>query len=115
MIKAKGTMKIQNKPLWKQFAISIALAMVASSIVIGAGAVNNVSNVSLSSAIIHVPDDYAKIQWAVDNASTGDTIIVGNGTYSENVDVSKSLTIKSESGTETTIVQAASPSDNIFI
>ena len=30
---------------------------------------------------IYVPDDYAKIQWAVDNASVGDTIIVRDGTY----------------------------------
>jgi len=36
---------------------------------------------------IYVPEDYAKIQWAVDNASAGDTIIVRDGTYTENVDV----------------------------
>jgi len=36
-----------------------------------------------------VPDNYAKIQWAVDNASAGDTIIVRDGTYTENVDVKK--------------------------
>ena len=57
MIKVKRTMKIQNKPLWKQLAISVVLVMVASSIVIGAGSVSNVSNVSLSSATIYVSDD----------------------------------------------------------
>ena len=36
---------------------------------------------------IYVPEDYAKIQWAVDNTSVGDTIIVSDGTYTENVDV----------------------------
>jgi len=41
------------------------------------------------SNIIYVPDDYAKIQWAVDNASAGSTIIVRDGTYTENMDVKK--------------------------
>jgi len=53
---------------------------------------------------IYVPDDYAKIQWAVDNASDGDTIIVRDGTYYENVFVNKKLTIKSENGSENCIV-----------
>ena len=38
-----------------------------------------------------MPDDYAKIQWAVDNASVGDTIIVRDGTYTENVDGKKDI------------------------
>jgi len=53
---------------------------------------------------IYVPDDYEKIQWAVDNASDGDTIIVRDGTYYENVFVNKKLTIKSENGSENCIV-----------
>lgn len=31
---------------------------------------------TISAADIYVPDDYAKIQWAVDNASVSSTIIV---------------------------------------
>ncbi|MHC1610706.1 MAG: hypothetical protein ACXQTW_03750 [Candidatus Methanospirareceae archaeon] len=39
---------------------------------------------------IYVPDGHEKIQWTVDNASAGDTIIVSDdGTYTENVDVKK--------------------------
>jgi len=34
-----------------------------------------------SAATIHVPDDYATIQCAVDNATAGDTIVVKSGTY----------------------------------
>ncbi len=80
--------------MWDKFALKIlailiVLARVASGIVIGAGSINNVSNVSLSSATICMPDDYAKIQGAVDNASDGETIIVRDGTYTENVDVKK--------------------------
>lgn len=56
----------------------------------------------------YVPDDYTTIQAAVDAARPGDTIIVRDGTYTENVDVNKDhLTIQSENGAEVTIVQAA--------
>ncbi len=51
-----------------------------------------------SARTIYVPDDYAKIQWAVDSASDGDTIVVRDGTYYENVFVNKQVTIKSENG-----------------
>ena len=72
------------------------------------------STVSLSSNTYYVPDNYAKIQWAVDNASDGDTIIVRDGTYIENVNVDKRLTIRSENGPETTIVQAAKSIGAVF-
>jgi parallel beta-helix repeat protein len=68
----------------------------------------------VSAATIYVPDDYPTIQAAVDAANVGDTIIVRDGTYTENIDVNKSLTIKSENGAEATIVQAANPNDHIF-
>jgi len=48
-------------------------------------------------SIIYVDDDgganYTKIQDAIDNATTGDTIIVYNGTYNENIIVNKKLDI----------------------
>jgi len=67
-----------------------------------------------SAAIIYVPDDYAKIQWAVDSASPGDTIIIRDGTYTENMNVSKSLTIRSENGSDFTIIQPENPNYHIF-
>jgi parallel beta-helix repeat protein len=63
---------------------------------------------------IYVPDDYAKIQYAVDNAGAGDTIIVRDGTYIENINVDKRLTIKSENGSENCIIQAADPGNSVF-
>ena len=69
----------------------------------------------------------AKIQCVVDNTSAGDTIILRDGAYIENVDMNKDhLTIQtsekfdqnasqSESGAEATIVQAANPDDHVFI
>ena len=66
------------------------------------------------SATIYVPDNHAKIQWAVNNASAGDTIIIRDGHYVENVGVDKSLTIQSENGSDSTIVQAENPKYQVF-
>jgi len=74
-------------------AIACALFVCASGVV--------------SATTYYVPDNHEKIQWAVDNASAGDTIIVRDGTYTENVDVNKRLTIRSENGSANCIVQAA--------
>ena len=71
-------------------------------------------HITFVSAEVYVPDDYPTIQAAVDAVNAGDTIIVRDGTYTENVDVDKSLTIKSENGADSTIVQAANPNDHVF-
>ena len=71
--------------------------------------------VSVSAATLYVPDDYSTIQGAVDAASSGDTIIVKDGTYNENVVVSKdNLTIKSENGADFTTVKAQTWDDHVF-
>lgn len=67
-----------------------------------------------SAKTIYVPDDYAKIQWAVDNASARDTIIVKDGIYIENIDIMKPLTIKSENGSEKCIVKAENSDEHLF-
>jgi len=81
-------------------AIACALFVCASGVV--------------SATSYYVPDDYARIQWAVDNASAGDTIVVRDGVYVENVNVDKSLDIRSENGSAECIVQAANPDDHVF-
>jgi uncharacterized repeat protein (TIGR01451 family) len=64
---------------------------------------------------IYVPDYHSKIQRAVDNACAGDTIIVRDGTYIENVDVNISnLIIQAENGSAKTIIQAENPNDHVF-
>ena len=63
-----------------------------------------------SAATIYVPDDQGTIQSAVNAANSGDTIIVRDGTYNENVDVNVAhLTIRSESGSANCIVNALDP------
>lgn len=52
----------------------------------------------------HVPDDYTKIQNAIDSVNNGDTIIVADGTYYENINFngSKKITVRSEHGSDFT-------------
>jgi len=78
---------------------------------------------SLEAKIWHVDNDhvecpdaeFSKIQDAVNNASPEDTIVVCPGTYTENVVVNKDhLTIKSESGAKSAIVQAPDSTGPIF-
>lgn len=59
--------------------------------------------------------NYGKIQEAIDNANEGDVILVQPGNYKENIDVSKSLTLISQSGNpEDTIVEAADSQDHVI-
>ncbi|HID19935.1 MAG TPA: hypothetical protein EYP28_03205 [Methanophagales archaeon] len=60
--------------------------------------------------------DFETIQGAIfdRNVTDKDTIIVRAGTYIENVEVNKSLTIKSERGATATTVQARDINDYIF-
>ena len=59
-------------------------------------------------------DAFATIQEGIDGVPVGGTVHVAAGTYTENVDVNKSLTIRSENGPNYTIVQAANSFDHVF-
>lgn len=62
----------------------------------------------------YVPGDYGSIQAALNGATDGDTIIVRDGIYYENVGVNKRLTIRSENGSENCVVNASNPNYPVF-
>jgi len=59
--------------------------------------------VTVSSAIITVPDDYPTIQEAINAANDGATIFVGAGTYFENIVVNKTVSLVGENKSTTVI------------
>ncbi len=68
--------------------------------------------ITFVSAEVYVPDDYPTIQAAVDAVNAGDTIIVRNGTYTENVIVNKSISLR---GIEYPVVDAGGSGIGIYV
>ena len=65
---------------------------------------------------IRVPTDFGTIQGAIDNAVDGDTILVGDGTYTENLLINnKSVFLISESGPDVTIIDGGASGSVIDI
>lgn len=58
---------------------------------------------SVRAATIIVPDDYPTIQEAINHATEGDTISVGEGTYHENVVVNKTVVLTGKNRSSTII------------
>jgi parallel beta-helix repeat protein len=104
---------MRGKGGWKIVAVVILIVFLLAMV----GATPSAwaaSESDSSSATIYVPDDYPTIQAAVDAASTGDTIIVRDGEYRENIDVNKRLTVKSENGSGNCIIDAEDGEDDVF-
>ncbi|MGA1821984.1 MAG: right-handed parallel beta-helix repeat-containing protein [Thermoplasmatota archaeon] len=57
---------------------------------------------------------YKKIQWAIDNATSGDVIEVHAGTYVENIEIDVSITLKGN-GTGNTIIKGEGGDDVITV
>lgn len=67
------------------------------------------------SETIKVPTDITSIQVAVDAAGEGDTVLIEEGTYHENVDISTpDLIVKSSGTADKTVVKAANGEDHVF-
>ena len=56
--------------------------------------------------VINVPSEASSVQGAVEAAAPGDTVIVSDGTYVENVLIGKSLVIRSKNGNSSAIIIA---------
>lgn len=76
---------------------------------------NNVFAASMVTVDISGEADYTSIQAAVDNATEGDIILIYPGSYLENIDVDKELTILSTTEDPAdTIVEAKNTRGNVF-
>jgi len=63
--------------------------------------------VPVSATTIYVPQNYSTIQGGIDASSDGDTVLVSNGTYNENITISgKAITLQSINGAENTFINA---------
>ena len=51
---------------------------------------------------------------ALANTTNGDNIIVNDGTYAENINVAKEVTIRSQNGSASTTIRSSSSSDHVF-
>jgi len=88
-------------------AVFIQVLMILAVVVLGA---STIKPLYASPAEIHVyPGD--SIQAAINAAGTGDSIVVHEGTYSENVDVNKTVNLLAEGAVT---VNWADPNDHVF-
>jgi len=76
----------------------MVLLLISGLLITAFGVINPVSAVT-----IRVPEDYPTIQEAITAATSGDTIIIANGTYHERIVITKTLTIIGENAEGTKI------------
>ena len=94
-----------SKVLFLVFLVLIIVGIGVISLYVG-----NHEPVEPSPKTIVVPDDYATIEWAIGNATNGDTIYVKSGIYSVNRDtgyplrINKPLSLIGENSNNTTII-----------
>ncbi|MFP3909761.1 MAG: NosD domain-containing protein [Archaeoglobaceae archaeon] len=69
---------------------------------------------TVSASSIFVPENYTTIQQGVDNANPGDAVIVGDGTYEENIEVNKRLTIESRNGSANCVIRAKGTDSHVL-
>lgn len=62
-------------------------------------------NILFGQSTLYVPDDFSSIQAGINGMQNGDTLIVRDGTYIENINFNgKAITVQSENGNLTTII-----------
>ncbi|UCD13652.1 MAG: right-handed parallel beta-helix repeat-containing protein [Thermoplasmatales archaeon] len=103
----------------KLLAVGIILLLVGMGIPSTGNVVEKSSNVlSFDGNTLYVggsgEGNYTRIQYAIDNASDGDTVFVYNGTYVENVVVDKSINLKGEDRSST-IIDSRRSGKNIVV
>jgi len=109
--------KVMRNSLLKKALISgIILLFIGTSVVSGFKV--NLSPETVTRGWLYVggsgPGNYTRIQDAIDNASDGDSILVYNGTYYENVVIDKRLSLIGEN-IQSTIIQGTYSGQGITI
>jgi len=95
----RGKVMEKNNLIKKGVVVAIVLLFVSVSVIpsTGTNIVEKSSNVSFDGNTLYVggsgPNNYTRIQDAIDNASVNDTIIVFSGLYFERVKVNKTLNL----------------------
>ncbi len=92
-------------------ATTIVLSLILSLLLIS---VTEIAFVEAQTKTITVPDDYSKIEWAISNATEGDTIFVKSGTYNEFLVINKTLSLVGENK-ESTIINGQQEGPAILI
>ena len=75
--------------------------------------------ITITNAMIDPPHswyitDNASIQDGIDAASNGDSIKVNNGTYTENIDINKTVNLSSINGRDSTTIAASNTNDHVI-
>jgi len=111
-------MRTGERDLFRRTVSVIVLALLLTSMLVLAF---NIQPVKAAPATIIVPDDYPKIQEAINAAIEGDTVYVRAGTYVENVTVNKTISFIGQDK-YTTIIDgngvlevALVAADNVFV
>ena len=98
--------------------LKVLSSLYALILILSLGALSFPPAKTADAADLHVGSGqtYATIQAAVNaaNPAGGDTIIVHSGNYTENISITKSCTIQSESGFDTTFVHTTGADKNGF-
>ena len=63
--------------------------------------------IAARAALIRVPEEHKSIQQAVEAAAPGDEILVGPGTYKENILIARPVVLRSSAGASKTVIEAA--------
>jgi parallel beta-helix repeat protein len=91
------------------------LQLVAVCIILAAYASTAIPRATAAEIRVGAGAQYHTISEAVKSAQPGDTVLVGPGTYVENILVDKPITVVSTNGASATVIKAAETSKDVFV